>query len=89
MSRPGRLRERCAEIVSKALGHVLSPEWVHPVTGFWKKVDVYRWEVHAPIDNVPSLGCWASMTVFVRDCGREGICHISDGEIWPGPRKDS
>lgn len=90
MKHPSKLKERCAEILSNAF-----PDWdiaaedIHPVSGFWKRVDVYRWEAYFHLkkrytngDRVPmSIGCWVSLTEFVKLATKNGFI-FEDGEVW-------
>ncbi len=87
------LRERAAKILQKVF-----PDWdlddtdIVPVDGFWKRVDVYRWQVfchskkrYTNGDRIPvSVGCWLTLTQFVKEASKAG-CHLDDGELWPGP----
>lgn len=75
------LRERAAEILSTTF-----PDWditaedIYPVTGFWKRVDVYRWEayfhlkkVYSNGNRIPmSIGCWENLTEFVKLASKYG-----------------
>lgn len=93
---PSKLRERCAEILSTTF-----PEWdivaedIHPVTGFWKRVDVYRWEAYFYLKKRYTngermginIGCWWNLTEFVRLASKYGVVH-DDGEVWPNYPKE-
>jgi hypothetical protein len=59
-------QEKLVELLEKQGFHV---EFLTPVSGFWKKQDVYRWEgvVTAPDRHGRySIGCWDTMTRCVR-----------------------
>ncbi len=91
-----RIRERVADILQASFPHWdVSADDVVPVDGFWKQVDVYRFQVfcherrrYSNGDRVPvSAGCWLTMGQFVKEARKAG-CHLSDGEIWSGPNPD-
>ena len=66
----GRVRTRLAEILSDHFGYVIDPEQFIIVQGFWRKVDVYRWEVLVWHNEIRTLrvylGCWQTMTDFLK-----------------------
>jgi hypothetical protein len=64
------MRERVAELLREHLGWRVYARDVYPVTGFWKRVDVYRWEVHTPDGK---FGCWETMTEFVKLAAKFGV----------------
>lgn len=78
---PGRLRHAAARILSKHLGHWVDATAVWPVQGYWRSApdaDCYRWEIHLHDPSDPylckyPLGCWETLTVFVRDGKKYGI----------------
>lgn len=88
--RLGRLRIKAAEIVSKLFGVDVRPESIQPVTGYWKGVDVYRWECSFANGDgrSVSLGCWETLAVFVRDAKNGISLHrvhdVQSREIAPG-----
>lgn len=42
-----RIRERASEIFSVTFPDWdITPEDIYPVSGFWKRIDVYRWEAY-------------------------------------------
>ncbi len=99
MTTPSKLRERAAEILSAAF-----PDWdiaaedIIPVSGFWKRVDVYRWQAsfyrksrYTNGDRIPmSIGCWDSLTEFVKLASKNGVT-FDDDEIWANskPKEES
>lgn len=86
----GRLRKRAADILSDNFPDWdVRPEDIRPVTGHYRtdwRADVYRWELFArhKMGYPLVLGCWLTLTVFVREASRFG-CHVSEREIWTGP----
>lgn len=75
-SHVGRLRLEISKLLSEHFGFDIPAEDISPVTGFWLHEDVYRWEVFSrrPGSELPiMLGCWETMTVFVRDAKRFGF----------------
>lgn len=55
-------REKAARILSEHLGWHVTADMIRPVTGFWKKMDVYRWEVNVPDKGI--FGCWETLKEF-------------------------
>lgn len=93
-----KVRDEIAELLQRYLPHLeVSADDVVPVTGFWLRVDVYRFQVfchehrrYTNGDRIPvSLGCWDPMRKFVRECKKAGGCHIDDGELWYGSGKET
>ena len=84
---PGKLRHDLAELLSDHFGWYIDPTYLKPVTGVWKRIDVYRWE-YFDFNRRISLGCWETMTSFVRDAKKFGI--DDDGEeIWARETKET
>lgn len=76
--RIGRTRREAAKLLTTFFSVPVLPEHVQPVTGFWKKEDVYRWELLVYgltqfADQPKCYGCWESLTSFVRDAKKNGI----------------
>lgn len=83
---PGRLRRRVAEILSDHFEEYIDPTYIRPVQGSSPYADCYRWELSQTSRRY--LGCWVTMTEFVRDAKRFGV-RVEDGEIWPNyPKAD-
>jgi hypothetical protein len=81
MKPPGRLRHAVAEILSDHFQQYIDPTYVRPATGWYRTspdADVYRWELSMP---GRWLGCWDTMTEFVRDAKKYGI-EVRNGEIY-------
>lgn len=88
----GRLRIKAAELLTAAFPQYdIKPEDIVPVTGHWLKVDVYRWQVFAfrkdkkytNGDRIPiSLGCWYSLTSFVKDASKYGCTVNEHDEVY-------
>lgn len=90
-----KLKEKAVEILKKAF-----PDWeveeedIIPVSGFWKKVDVYRWQVVCDSKNrysngdkiTVNAGCWETLSQFVQEASKFG-CYLNNNEIWIGARK--
>ncbi len=72
------MKERVAELLREHLGWRISASDIVPVSGFWKRVDVYRWEVYHP--TLGKFGCWQTMTQFVKDATKYG-CYLDGKEI--------
>ncbi len=70
MTHIGRVRFKLAEVLTEYFGQRIYPEEFRIVTGIWKRVDVYRWEVRVRRNYQGYdiyLGCWRSMTEFLRN----------------------
>lgn len=94
----GRLRHRAAEILRKGLGFWIDVDDIVPVTGAWRTCryfDVYRWQVFTTRPSLNpggqampySMGCWLTLTQFVKEASKHGFHVDKDDEIWPGPEK--
>ena len=77
-------KERLAKELTKILesiGHSVYPNRIHPVSGYWKKQDVYRWEAFTtPSGDVISkaINSWDTIT----DCLKYGFeIDFEDGEF--------
>lgn len=64
----GPIAERFNRLVLSLLGEGWKIKWIDPVTGFWKRADVYRSEGYLvdPEGNNIAFGCWSTMTSCVR-----------------------
>lgn len=72
-------KDRLAKLLATALSESVNAEMLHPVAGFWKRQDVYRWE-SSSIGHY-TVSSWCTMT----DCVRHGIRVKIDGhnvEVW-------
>lgn len=80
-----KLRERAARILAKAFDCEVDPNNIFCVTGFWKYQDVHRWDVRfTQKDGVSAvLGCWESLTEFVRNAKNGLICSDYYGKRIP------
>lgn len=72
------MRERIAEILNQNLGWRITARNIYPVTGFWKRQDVYRWEVYGPGGS--KFGCWLTMREFIKQANKHG-CFLDGREI--------
>jgi len=76
---PGAMRHAVAELLTEFFGVFIDASEIKPVTGMWKRIDVYRWEVQVRESGYPSkrhYGCWETMTEFVKDAKRNGIATV-------------
>lgn len=74
-----KLREAAARFITEA-GFSIYPEDIECVSGYWLRVDCYRFEVYR---NGRHIGCWLSLTQFVKECRQYGGAEITDGEVYP------
>lgn len=77
-----KLKERAIKIIRERF-----PEWevyeddIDCVTGFWKRVDVYRWQIHFRLKKrdsrdreiLRSVGCWETLSSFVKEASINGV----------------
>lgn len=65
----GRVAQDFASLVLSLLGKDWKIKWLDPVSGFWKRADVYRVEGYVidPEGRSIAFGCWSTMTSCVRN----------------------
>ena len=88
MAKVSRLRVRAAAILKAAMPWLdIRPEHIHPVSGWWKQADVYRWELKTEAlvrGKNTQYGCWETLTEFVALASKYGFTvHDDKYEIWP------
>jgi hypothetical protein len=75
-----RLRDEAAAFITAAGLHVVGHE-IQVVSGYWKSVDCYRFEIN---DRWRVWGCWLTLSQFVKECKQDGGAWLDtrEGEIW-------
>jgi hypothetical protein len=73
----GRTRRQAANLLTDHFGVSVDTGDFLLVYGYWRKADVYRWEVGVRSkgheDSGTWYGCWQTMTEFVRLAKKYGI----------------
>ncbi len=64
----GLVAKKFNNLVLSLLGEGWKIKWIDPVSGFWKRADVYRSEGYLikPDGDSIAFGCWSSMTSCIK-----------------------
>ena len=67
MKPPSKLKDEAAMYLTEA-GYPCNAHQITCVSGYWKKEDCWRWSVF----NGYEMGCWLTLTKFVKECRKAG-----------------